>query len=114
MDPIDTNNSILTSRKLKWILFSCILVSFLLQIEATISYFEIKRIQSESTIIFCFFSPYQNHWIVDLLGQIGLAIAIFLFFNRNREVPLTGFQKLVLLAPALILVIDQVMGRLMW
>lgn len=114
MEPIAKKNSIFTNRKLKWILFSCILVSLLLQIEATISYFEVKRIQSESTIIFCFYSPYQNHWIVDLLGQLGLAIAIFLFFNRNREIPLTGFQKLVLLAPALILVIDQVMGSLMW
>lgn len=114
MAPIVKKNSISPNRKLKWILFSCILISLLLQIEATISYFEVKRIQSESSIIFCFYSPYQTTWIVELLAEIGLAIAIFLFFNRNKEAQLTGFQKLILLAPALILVIDQVMKRLMW
>ncbi|PHN04323.1 hypothetical protein [Flavilitoribacter nigricans] len=118
MNPIDNypnmNGNFFPNRKLKWILFPCILISLLLQIEATISYFKIEQIQSESSIFFCFYSPYQNTWIVELLAQTGLAIAIFLFFNRNREVPLTGFQKLTLLAPALILVMDQIMRHLMW
>lgn len=88
-------------------------VGLCLQFEAIYSdYIFNKRSIENPGLFICFFSPYQDRWLVQLFGFIGIGISILILFKLEWIFPNSLYKKLILFSPIFIFILDEFMVRI--
>ena len=103
---------------LKWLLVGIIIFGFLIQIDSFLSEVQLRTSMSDLERLICQMggpAPFRsNNENVYLIGFLGIIISMIILQIRKWKMPNLFRQRLVLLSPVLLLLLQYILGEIVW
>lgn len=107
-----------TINNLKWLLVGIVLFGFLIQLDSFLSEVQLRTSMSDFERLICPMGRpapfYENDGNVNLVGFLGIIISMVLLKLRKWRMPILLRQRLVLLSPFLLLLLQYTLGEIVW